>query len=149
MRLLALPAVRRCCLGLWCLSWLGVSALLLSPIGAPAIARVDLLAHATLFGTMALATVTFCRRPLDLILLTLLTILAGGGLEWAQSFVPYRTFDPLDAIANTVGAAFGFGVALCLLIFLIRPMLQEASSDEAQADATFFSIEPRGAPPKM
>jgi len=143
------PLVRRCFLGLWCLAWLGVCALLLLPVRVPMFARVDLLAHAALFGGMAFLTVTFCRRPLHLVLLTLLTVAAGGVLEGAQSFVSYRSFDPLDALANSVGAAFGFAAALSLLVFLIRPALAQGPPEDAQPDATFLSIGPSGAPPKM
>lgn len=149
MRHLDRPSARRGFLGLWCMAWLGVCALLLSPVGVPSIARLDLLAHAVLFGAMAFMTVTFCRRPVHLALFTLVTLIAGGVLEGAQSFVSYRSFDPLDAIANAVGAAFGFAAALSLLVFVIRPATAAASPDEAQTDATFFSIGPSGAPPKM
>lgn len=110
----ARPTVHRCFLGLWCLAWVGGCALLMSPVGPPEIGRLDLVAHAALFGTMTLMPVTFCRRVVNLGMLTLLTVVAGGALEWAQGSLPSRRFDYFDAIANTAGAVLGFGAAFCV-----------------------------------
>lgn len=149
MRYLARNQVRLAFLILWCCAWPGVGALLLLPIRGPGLAGADLAVHALLFFGMAFACVGFCRRPLDLIGLSLLTLAGSAGLEWAQSFIPSRTFDPLDAIANAFGASFGCVAALAVLVFVLRPALADAAGDGDQAEGILFSIGPRGAPPKM
>lgn len=149
MRYLLRPDVRLALLALWCCAWLGVGALLLLPIHAPGPFRSDLLAHALLFFGMAFTGLGFCRRPIDLVGLTLLTLLGSTALEWAQRLIPYRSFDLLDGIANAVGATFGCVAAIPVLMFVIRPALDAAEESEAQAETVLFSIGPRGAPPKM
>jgi VanZ family protein len=104
--------------------WVGVAGLLLLPQlsippSGPKIS--DLLAHALLFGTMALAVVGFSRRPGQIALLSFVTIALGAALEFAQSVVPYRVFEVADLVANGVGGFAGFSVALLVLYFLIRP----------------------------
>jgi VanZ family protein len=38
----------------------------------------------------------------------------GAGIEVVQSFLPFRSFDPLDALANTLGALL-IGIVLWIL----------------------------------
>jgi VanZ family protein len=87
----------------------------------PAAARGDLLAHFLIFGCMAFAAVGFSRRPWQLACLTLVTIGGATALEFAQGLVPYRTFDPIDGVANSLGALAGYVAALMVLYFVIRP----------------------------
>ena len=115
------PQVRWACFTLWCLGWIAVAILLLMPLDATAPPGSDLIVHAVLFGLMAAATVTFCHRPFALGLLALLTVAGGLGLEFAQDFVPYRSADVLDGMANAIGGAFGYAIALIVLHFGIRP----------------------------
>jgi VanZ family protein len=121
MTLLLRPRVRRGCALLWCLAWPGVAALLLMPVSVPAPQYSDLVAHFVLFGTMAATTVTFGRSNGQLALLTLGTIAAATALEAVQGLVPYRSFDPLDALANTFGATVGYALATIVLELVIRP----------------------------
>jgi VanZ family protein len=65
--------------------------------------------------------VGFSRRPGQLACLALATIALGTALEFAQDLVPYRTFDPIDLVANSMGALAGYAAALLVLYFLIRP----------------------------
>ena len=109
------------CAGLWGAAWLGVAALLLLPLGVPAPHRADLVAHFLLFATMAFATVGFSRRPGQLAWLAFATIALSMALEYAQRFVPYRTSDVADAVANGLGGLVGYAVALLILYFVIRP----------------------------
>lgn len=149
MHALRRPSVRLTLLALWCCAWIGVGALLLLPIRGPNLAGSDLVAHALLFFGMAFTGLGFCRRALDLVGLSVLTFAGSAALEWAQSFVPQRTFDPLDAIANAVGAGFGCVAAISVLVFVLRPALADVGGKQAQTGTVFFSIGPRGAPPKM
>ena len=115
---------QRVCALLWGAGWLCVAGLLLLPQISlnPAGPQIsDLLAHALLFGTMALAVVGFSRCPTNIGLFSTLTIALGAALECAQGFVPSRTFQPADLAANSLGGFLGYGVALLLLYFVIRP----------------------------
>jgi VanZ family protein len=115
------PRTRRMFAVLWVLAWLGVAALLLSPLPAAGPTHSDLVAHFLLFGGMAFATVSFSRRAGQLAGLTLATVVGATALELAQELVPYRTFDLIDAAANALGATSGFALALTVLVLWIRP----------------------------
>jgi VanZ family protein len=106
---------------LWALAWLGVAALLLSPLPAAGPTHSDLVAHFLLFGGMAFAAVSFSHRAGQLAGLTLATVIGATALELAQELVPYRTFDLIDAAANALGASSGFALALTVLTLWIRP----------------------------
>ena len=120
-RLLFDPRAKLACAALWSVAWLGVAAALLLPLGVPTPGRTDLVGHFFTFGAMAFAAVGFSRRPGQLACLALATIALGTGLEFAQKLVPYRTFDAIDGLANAFGALTGYGAALLVLFFVIRP----------------------------
>jgi VanZ like family len=109
------------CAGVWGAAWLGVAAALLLPLGFSTPGRSDLAGHFLVFGAMAFGAVGFSRRAGQLACLALATIALGAALEFAQNLVPYRTSEPLDALANCVGALAGYGAALLVLYFVIRP----------------------------
>jgi VanZ family protein len=120
-RLLFDHRVRRICAGLWAIAWLGVAALLLLPLGVAAPGRGDLVGHFLLFATMAFAAVGFSRRPGQLAWLALVTVALGTALELAQGFVPYRSAELADAVADAAGGLAGYGAALLVLYLVIRP----------------------------
>lgn len=120
-RLLFDRRAKRLFAGLWGAAWIGVAAALLLPLGIPAPAGSDRVAHFLVFGTMAAGAVSFSRHPGQLASLALLTVALGTALEFAQRLVPYRTFEPLDAVANGAGALTGYVAALLVLYFVIRP----------------------------
>lgn len=120
-RLLFDRKARLVCAGLWGVAWLGVVALLLLPLGVAAPGRSDLVGHFVLFAVMAAAAVGFSRRPGELAWLALVTVALGIGLEIAQDFVPYRVSEVADAAANGLGGLAGYGIALLVLYFVIRP----------------------------
>lgn len=104
--------IERSCAGLWCLTWLGIAALMLMRVSTTVqVSHFDLLVHAGVFGTMSLATVSFARDASRLMLLALVTVAGATALEVAQALVPYRSFELLDLAANVVGAAGGYGLA--------------------------------------
>ena len=115
------PRTRRMFAALWALAWLGVAALLLSPLSAAGPTHSDLVAHFLLFGAMAFAAVSFSHRAGQLAGLTLATVAGATALEFAQQLVPYRTFDLTDAAANALGATSGYALALVVLLLWIRP----------------------------
>ena len=106
------PRRKRLALGLWCIGWLGIAIVLFAPLRSGMIGRADLLIHFLIFGSMAFSAVGFCRNPAHLVLCSLLTIVMSLLFEMAQGFVPHRSADPLDGLANMLGAATGVAVAL-------------------------------------
>lgn len=120
-RLLFDRRARLVCALFWGLAWLVVAVLLLMPLTQSAPPGSDLVAHFLVFGAMALAAVGFSRRPGQLAWLAFLTIALGIGFEYAQSFVPYRSAEFADAVADAAGALAGYGAALLVLYCVIRP----------------------------
>ncbi|MEZ5931491.1 MAG: VanZ family protein [Alphaproteobacteria bacterium] len=119
MRILHHPRFRLVSCLIWCLSWPAVAALLLTPLPFGFIARSDLLGHVLLFAVMSVAVVTFARSRTQIITLAVLSIAYGVALEFGQAYVPGRTFDVADAIANAVGGVAGCLTALVLLERLV------------------------------
>jgi VanZ family protein len=106
---------------IWCLCWPAIAVLLLTPLPFGFISRSDLLGHFLLFALMTVAVVTFARSRAQVVVLAILSVAYGVGLEFAQAHVPGRTFDAADAIANAVGGAAGCLTALILLERLVAP----------------------------
>ncbi len=103
----------------WCLSWPAIAVALLSPLPFGFISRSDLLGHVLLFGVMTASVIAFARTQKQIIALALLATAYGIALEFGQAYVPNRTFDAADAIANTLGGITGCFIALVLLDRLI------------------------------
>ena len=120
-RLLFDRRAKRICITLWLAAWLVAAALLLLPLGISTPDRSDLIAHFTLFASLAFGAISFTRRVWHLACLGLATIAFATTLEFAQKLVPYRTFDLIDAVANALGAFAGYGAALLVLFLVIRP----------------------------
>jgi VanZ family protein len=120
-RLLFDRRARLACALIWGLAWLVVAALMLMPLGVPGPPGSDLAVHFLVFGTMAFAAVSFSRHPGRLAGFALMTIALGAALEYAQSFVPYRSPAIADAVADGAGALIGYALALLVLYFVIRP----------------------------
>ena len=99
----------------WLAAWLMVAALLLMPLDVPTPGETDKVVHALVFGAMAFTTIAFCRRPRTLALLAATTLAGSFALEAAQLLVPSRGYDPMDLVANGLGAALGFAAALMAL----------------------------------
>ena len=98
-----------------------VVALSLLPIGPPQLLRgmslLDKWTHLIMYG--ALSSVLLIDRRLNgakmqWILVTILVAALGALLEVGQYFLPYRTFEWLDMLANALGAILGTAV-LCFL----------------------------------
>ncbi|MGI9508643.1 MAG: VanZ family protein [Geminicoccaceae bacterium] len=102
----------------WCLAWPAIAILLLMPLPFELISRSDLLGHFLLFAVMTVSIVAFARSRRQILALSLLAIAYGIALEFGQAYVPGRTFDVADAIANAIG-----GVAGCLGAFLLLERL--------------------------
>lgn len=109
------PRFRVAALIVWCLCWPVIAVLLLTPLPFALISRSDLLGHLLLFAVMTSAIITFARSRAQIVILSLLMVAYGIALEFGQAYVPGRTFDAADAIANALGGAAGCLCALALL----------------------------------
>jgi VanZ family protein len=47
--------------------------------------------------------------------LVLLVLVFGGAVEWVQRFLPYRTFNPVDMVANALGGLVGVTTGIVIL----------------------------------
>ncbi len=117
MQILLNPRFRIASCLVWCLSWPAIAIALLTPLPFGFVSRSDLLGHFLLFAVMTAAIAAFARTRTQIIALALLSIAYGIALEFAQAYVPNRTFDAADAIANALGGIVG---CLCALILLER-----------------------------
>lgn len=119
MQILLSPRFRIASCLVWCLSWPAIAVALLTPLPFGFIARTDLLGHLLLFAVMTVSIVAFARTRAQIIALALLSIAYGIALEFGQAYVPNRTFDAADAIANGLGGITGCLIALVLLNRLV------------------------------
>jgi len=73
------------------------------PLGLVA---VDRWIHAGTYALLALllAIATRARSSRTLVVVALVAVSYGAGIELLQAALPYRALDPVDATANTVGA---------------------------------------------
>ena len=99
----------------WCLAWPAIAVLMLRPLPLGLVSRTDLLAHFLLFAVMTSAVLAFARSRRQIIALAVLSVGYGLALEFAQAYVPGRTFDAADAIANAFGGITGCLLAAILL----------------------------------
>ena len=115
------PRAKLVCATLWGVGWAVVALLLLLPLSLPGPSGSDLVGHFLLFAVMSFTAVAFSRRPGQLAWLAFATIALGIALEYAQAFVPHRSSEVPDAVANGMGALAGYAAALLVLYFVIRP----------------------------
>ena len=115
MQILLNPRVRIASCVAWCLCWPAIAMLLLTPLPFALISRSDLLGHLLLFGIMTASVVAFARTRKQIVALSFLSIAYGIALEFGQAYVPGRTFDAADAIANALGGVAGCLIAIALL----------------------------------
>jgi VanZ family protein len=119
-------------LGLWIAAIVALIVVCLIPLDSlpPLPDNSDKLEH--LFGYSALSAAAVqlfgSRRALSLAALGLVAL--GIGVEIAQGFTAYRSSDPADALANTLGVLLGMATALTpwrdLLLRVEKKLLPQA-----------------------
>ncbi len=75
-----------------------------STVAAPGISNFDKIAHFSVYGLLATLLVRLGRGPRAVWLALLATSLYGVSDEWHQSFVPGRSCEVADWMADTLGA---------------------------------------------
>lgn len=70
----------------------------------------------------------------ELLKFAVITILAAISMEILQIFIPYRTFNPWDLVANLAGALLGIGIAAASS--RITQHLSKKSTHADYADST-------------
>jgi VanZ family protein len=86
----------------------------------PDVRGIDKLGHLCMYGVLGLLTVrSFATdlRPWRIFLLVLLGICLFGALdEWHQQFIPGRTMDVRDWLADSLGAGLGGMLSVAALL---------------------------------
>ena len=81
-----------------------------SHIGAPGIPNFDKVAHFSVYGLLATLPGRLGRRPRAAWLALLATSVYGASDEWHQYYVPGRSCDVMDWLADTTGAALALAL---------------------------------------
>jgi VanZ family protein len=106
-------AWRNSALLFWCLAWLPIAAVSLGPAVETGLGSH--LPHVLVYAVMAAAAVTFARGRAGLVKAAVLAFAIGGLFELAQVFIPYRTADVRDVVANGAGALLGLAFGSVVL----------------------------------
>jgi VanZ family protein len=101
-------------LGLWIAAIVALIVVCLVPLDSlpPLPENSDKLEHLMGYFALSAAAVQLfgSRRALSLAAMGLIAL--GVGVEIAQSFTAYRSSDPVDALANTLGVVLGMATVL-------------------------------------
>ena len=81
-----------------------------SRVAAPPIAHFDKLAHFSVYGLLATLLARRGNGPRAIAFALLITSLYGASDEWHQSFVPGRSCDVFDWLADTLGGALAIAL---------------------------------------
>lgn len=107
--------IRRWLAAGWVLGWVVIAWAMLVPLDGVDVP--DRVVHFAVFFVMTAAALSFCLTHRGLLLVTAVSLVLGIALEYAQSLVPWRQFDPLDMGANLGGTLAGYVVAAFVLGF--------------------------------
>ena len=101
-------------LGLWMLALLAVCVLCLVPLdGLPPLPdNSDKVEHLLTYFMLAAGAVQLFGGSRALLVAMLGLVALGIGIEFAQGMTAYRSADPLDALANSIGVLLGMATRL-------------------------------------
>lgn len=100
---------------LWLAGWGLTAFLMLDPGLTPPGRMNDKVAHGLLYATITAMGATMADRLDRFAVLVLLTWAVSAGFEGAQHWVPGRTADLKDLLANSLGVLLGAGCGLVWL----------------------------------
>lgn len=92
-------------------------------VGLPEVKHVDKVLHFVVFGALGVfywISFTAYQHDKSYLKSVICTFIFGCSDEFHQSFVPSRTPDVLDIIADTSGAVFFVFVASCLYLYYMK-----------------------------
>lgn len=119
---------KRVLFGLWCLIWIGVLVGSLQPVQELPLGMSDKLVHFLCYAAMTAAIVGFCHDARGLLGWAAFVVVMGGLVEIGQHFVPTRSMDLDDFLADAAGAAVGTLLALLWLVAVVRPLRRAAAA---------------------
>ena len=76
----------------------------------------DKLGHFLAYGALMFLFCMIYQKRNARLLHAAVFVLMGVGLEFIQGWLVYRTYDPLDMLANTIGVALGWVAAMLIRI---------------------------------
>ena len=76
----------------------------------------DKLGHFLAYGALMFLFCMIYQKWNARLLHAAVFVLMGVGLEFIQGWLVYRTYDPLDMLANTIGVALGWVAAMLIRI---------------------------------
>lgn len=117
---------------LWFAGWAVVAWLMLTPKPDLAVSH-DKLAHFATYLVLSSLPLSFCTGQRGLAMVATLTLGLSAALEYAQSFVPGRSFELADIAANSVGTLTGYAIAAMLMVFAARRTAPDAVMSRARA----------------
>lgn len=132
MRLLLDPRLRRAMFLLWWLGWLIILYLCLEPQPEMPLDLTDKSWHFLGYLAMSAGIASFCHERRCVLGWTALAVLMGGLIEIAQYFVPGRSSEWGDLLADAGGAVTGAAVALLWLRLVVAPLRRQAAAKMAQ-----------------
>ncbi|SNB53762.1 VanZ like family protein [Arboricoccus pini] len=97
---------------LWLAGWGMTAFLMLDPGLTPPGHMNDKVAHALLYTTITAMGATMADRLGRFLAVVFLTWGVSAAFEVTQNWVPGRTADPRDLLANSLGVLFGAGCGL-------------------------------------
>ena len=101
-------------LGLWLLALVVVCVICLVPLdGLPPLPdNSDKVEHLLTYFVLAAGAVQLFGGRRALLVAALGLMLLGIGIEFAQGMTAYRSADPMDALANSIGVMLGMATRL-------------------------------------
>lgn len=128
MPILVEERTKRVLFGLWCLVWLAVLIVSLRPMPELAAGLSDKWLHFVTYAVMTAAVAGFCHRPVGVLRWAAFAMLMGGLVELAQHFVPARSMELGDFLADIGGVACGVALAGLWLAVVVRPLRRVATA---------------------
>jgi VanZ family protein len=126
LRLLVDERTKQILFRLWCLTWLAILVASLWPLQQMPFGLSDKLIHFAGYWAMAAAVAGFCHEARGVLRWGVLAVAIGGLVEIGQHFVPMRSMDFNDFLADTAGAVCGVLLALLWLALVVWPLRRNA-----------------------
>ena len=100
-------------LGLWLLALVAVCVVCLVPLDSmpPLPDNSDKVEHLLAYFTLAAGAVQLFGGNRALLVAALGLVALGIGIEFAQGMTAYRSADPMDALANSIGVLIGLATS--------------------------------------